>query len=1034
MKKRIARLSLVILLLGLFSPEVVQANSATPSSLDLLPFADASSGLTAKMVKDIAPGSASSAPTELTNVNGTLYLVADDGVNGAKVWKSNGTTAELVPQCPGGPPGYNSPSELTTVNGRLYFVADNARGRGLFMLRGGCAGEIPYAGGTHNPDIPSNLTAVNGWLFFADAFENSHALFKLDNSVPEPSPVLVKIITPPILGTSVPGPSELTNVNGILYFVANDGVHGTELWKSDGTDAGTKRVIDAAGGGAEPSFKNSRELTNVSGKLYFAAITVKPPTMGDRLWETDGTPSGTKDVSTWGNPSNITQLTEANGTLAYVWVDCGTGSSTCTELKPLGFYSTRGYGGFLPQFSNLTNVNGALFFVLTDTVLRDNTVHTRRQLWMNKTLVGDIPGGEFNAPTNFAAMNGKLYFVANDGINGAELWMNDGTAAGTMMIADIASGSGSSNPSKLANVNGILFFAANDGVHGNELWRTVVDNTPPTTTINLSGTLGNNGWYRSNVQATLTATDNPGGSGVNKTQYSLNGIAWNTYSAPFPVSTEGITTVSYRSTDKTGNVENTKTQAIKIDKTPPTISVISPQAQDYSQTAKVNVNWRVKDGLKPGEQSGVATESGILDNKTAVTNGQVLNLSSLSLGSHIVTVKVSDNAGNTASVSVTFKVVADNGIKSIRDDATGGDCASIGVWNSMTKTCKLTKDLGGAVEIASNLVTLDGNRRTLAGGNSGNGVSIVGRTGVTIKDLKVKGFQYGIFLQSSTKTTLTGLDISGATATGIAFRSASTYNTTTHTTLTNNLIGIDVGDQGSHHNTFEHMVVHSNTRTGFQAYAGSDYTRILSSRFYNNGGGGGQGTWAGILLGWSSNWSIENCVVYSNKGDGISLDTVRDGTIKNSMIHSNGSSGIGYAGLATTNNLAIRNWVYSNSVGLGFWSYARNNIARENFIHNNSTGILISKNDTGPNYDNLFYNNTLIGNTKAARVQEDRYTNKWDNGLPAGGNYWSDYHTPSQGCKDLNHNHLCDAPYVSDGVRDNYPWLIPGGWLIPIFK
>ena len=64
---------------------------------------------------------------------------------------------------------------------------------------------------------------------------------------------------------------------------------------------------------------------------------------------------------------------------------------------------------------------------------------------------------------------------ANDGFgnpffHGNELWKSDGTDAGTVMVADIVPGTGGASPHELTNVNGTLFFFANDGIHGDELW------------------------------------------------------------------------------------------------------------------------------------------------------------------------------------------------------------------------------------------------------------------------------------------------------------------------------------------------------------------------------------------------------------------------------------------------------------------------------------------------------------------------------------------------------------------------------------
>jgi ELWxxDGT repeat protein len=70
-------------------------------------------------------------------------------------------------------------------------------------------------------------------------------------------------------------------------------------------------------------------------------------------------------------------------------------------------------------------------------------------------------------------VNGTLFFGADDGSSGWELWQSDGTEAGTVRVRDIYPGTGSSSPEWLTNVNGTLFFSADDGSHGSELWALV---------------------------------------------------------------------------------------------------------------------------------------------------------------------------------------------------------------------------------------------------------------------------------------------------------------------------------------------------------------------------------------------------------------------------------------------------------------------------------------------------------------------------------------------------------------------------------
>ena len=79
-----------------------------------------------------------------------------------------------------------------------------------------------------------------------------------------------------------------------------------------------------------------------------------------------------------------------------------------------------------------------------------------------------VPASSY--PSFLTDVNGIMFFSADDGIHGSELWMTDGTPAGTKLVADIYPGPEGSFPADLTNVNGTLFFSADDGVHGTELW------------------------------------------------------------------------------------------------------------------------------------------------------------------------------------------------------------------------------------------------------------------------------------------------------------------------------------------------------------------------------------------------------------------------------------------------------------------------------------------------------------------------------------------------------------------------------------
>lgn len=231
----------------------------------------------------------------------------------------------------------------------------------------------------------------------------------------------------------------------LVFFSANDSVHGTELWVTDGTPGGTRLVRDINPlNNTLEVFRGSNPQSLVDlgdGRVLFRA---KDDIFGgrDELWVSDGTAAGTAMVR-----------------------DVG-GSSISSEPSGL----TRLLPGLVVYSAN----NGT-----TDL----GAGHAGRELWVSDgsfvgtRLLADInPGLAASNPVGLTAIGyGQAVFAADNGTDGRELWVTDGTQAGTRLVANIRPGSASgldAAPVFHALGNGKAVFYADDGVHGRELWVT----------------------------------------------------------------------------------------------------------------------------------------------------------------------------------------------------------------------------------------------------------------------------------------------------------------------------------------------------------------------------------------------------------------------------------------------------------------------------------------------------------------------------------------------------------------------------------
>jgi hypothetical protein len=179
---------------------------------------------------------------------------------------------------------------------------------------------------------------------------------------------------------------------------------------------------------------------------------------------------------------------------------------------------------------------------------------------------------------------------------------------------------------------------------------SVPDSVAPTTSPSLSGTAGENGWYHSDVQVTLTASDNDGGSGVDLVQYKINDGSWQDYSNPFTVSGEGDHSVYYKAQDKAGNWESQKRVAVPIDATAPTGSFTLDNGAATAPGVLVQVNPSAIDATSGVHQMRLRDAGGSWSDWQPYIDPALWQLPPVTGNSYTVEIHFKDWAGNESAV------------------------------------------------------------------------------------------------------------------------------------------------------------------------------------------------------------------------------------------------------------------------------------------------------------------------------------------------------------------------------------------------
>ncbi|MDQ1347029.1 MAG: hypothetical protein QG573_398, partial [Acidobacteriota bacterium] len=374
------------------------------------------------------------------------------------------------------------------------------------------------------------IVEANGLMFFfQNDGSNGRELWRSDGTAL--GTYMLRDLCPGSCGSRNWFRGPLATVGERLFFAANDGVHGLELWVTDGTALGTTLVLDL-----QPGWESSfpAVLTAASGQLFFTARGADDVVA---LWRSDGTAKGTYRVSPEGvsfvnlsaihpGPGFLYLCDAGSGAEEGLWRSDGTPGGT-TFLAPL-----RCFDPYIDHGSNAALLpNGDLLVSAAGPLGGE-------ELWRSDgtpggtTLVADLrPGDIGSQPMHFARLGAEVVFTAGNGAGEASLYRSDGTTPGTtavalppgaspypsfgpwagdgaryyfsgsdavhglepwvfdgltaQLLADVVPGPTSSLDEDIfhraffAVLGGVLVFAADDGVHGEEIWRS--DGTGPGT-------------------------------------------------------------------------------------------------------------------------------------------------------------------------------------------------------------------------------------------------------------------------------------------------------------------------------------------------------------------------------------------------------------------------------------------------------------------------------------------------------------------------------------------------------------------------
>jgi ELWxxDGT repeat protein len=519
---------------------------------------------------DVDPSDDDDSADNLYVYANNLYFSAEGPNNGNELWRVDGETLELEEWDLNPGLGDSNPNFFHEFNGQLYFAAADDLGYELFTSDGTEEGTFMLL--DVNPeDAGWNqliLESLGDHVIYVGIPEyNNKQLYSTDGTSENTSPITN------IRGEEWSRIRGMTEFDGYLFFNADDGETGQELWRSDGTPEGTFLYQDVQEGSNGGTFFNIRTVNNkllfdssfgiekrlmvlddaestavplfdawggndnvgnlevFDNEVYFSARDTDDFGSGDDLWKTNGTPEGTEKVFNFGTydispekffgtSDQLWFFGEQYGTAPEWGLYKSDGTSDGTEHVAQHNLDGNNWGSNMLEEYN----DGVLYTVFNTSVGRELYFSdgTSEGSYMVQNIAS---GSESPYIENLVPFNDEMYFLADNVSNGTELWKTDATGVGTNMLIDLMPGVSSggldvrNGTPTLVELNGSLLFggATEEGDYELFISDGTSEGTEMLLEINATGSASPHNFFRASEKVYFTANDGTNGFELWKT-------------------------------------------------------------------------------------------------------------------------------------------------------------------------------------------------------------------------------------------------------------------------------------------------------------------------------------------------------------------------------------------------------------------------------------------------------------------------------------------------------------------------------------